>query len=102
MFHRKSWMRRALALRKNGRALYLAVRDPRVPWYAKATLAAVAAYAVSPVDLVPDFIPVLGQVDDMVLLPLGIALAIRLIPEDVWQDCLARAEAGRTRRTFRS
>jgi uncharacterized membrane protein YkvA (DUF1232 family) len=60
--------------------LYLAARDPRVPWYAKAVAIAVAAYALSPIDLIPDFIPVLGYLDDLVIVPLGILLAIRLIP----------------------
>jgi uncharacterized membrane protein YkvA (DUF1232 family) len=61
-------------------ALYLAARDPRVPWYAKVVAACVVAYALSPIDLIPDFIPVLGYLDDLLLVPLGIALAIRLIP----------------------
>ena len=87
------WRQRVRALEKGSRALYLAARDPRVPWYAKAVAALVAAYAVSPIDLIPDFIPVLGYLDDLLLLPLGIALAIRLVPAEVWQDCLARAEA---------
>lgn len=61
-------------------ALYLAARDPRVPWHAKAVAVCVAAYAVSPIDLIPDFVPVLGYVDDLVILPLGIMLAVKLIP----------------------
>jgi uncharacterized membrane protein YkvA (DUF1232 family) len=60
--------------------LYLAARDPRVPWYAKVVAACVAAYAFSPIDLIPDFIPVLGYLDDVIIVPLGIVLAIRLIP----------------------
>jgi uncharacterized membrane protein YkvA (DUF1232 family) len=64
-------------------ALYLAVRDPRVPWYVKALAAATTAYALSPIDLVPDFIPVLGYLDDAIILPAAIALTVRLIPEDV-------------------
>lgn len=67
--------------------------DPRVPWYAKVLAAATVAYAVSPIDLVPDFIPVLGLLDDIVLVPLGIALAIRLIPADAMADLRARAAA---------
>jgi uncharacterized membrane protein YkvA (DUF1232 family) len=78
---------------RGGYALYLAARDPRVPWYAKAVVALVAGYTLSPIDLIPDFIPVLGYLDDLLLLPLGIALAIRLMPADVWRDCLARADA---------
>lgn len=72
-------------------ALYLAARDPATPWYAKALVAAIVAYAVSPIDLIPDFIPVIGLLDDLVLLPLGIALAIRLIPDAVLARCRERA-----------
>ena len=76
----KDWAR---AIKRDVYALYLAARDPRVPWYAKAVALAVAAYAASPIDLIPDFVPVLGYLDDRILLPLGIALAIRLIPADI-------------------
>ena len=79
-------------LRRDIHALYLAYRDPRTPWYARAVGALVAAYALSPVDLIPDFVPILGYLDDLVLLPAGIALAVRLIPRDVMEDCRARAE----------
>ncbi len=74
------------------RAVYLASRDPRVPAVAKALAIFVAAYALSPIDLIPDVIPVLGFVDDLVLVPLGIALVVRLIPRDVWQECLDEAQ----------
>jgi uncharacterized membrane protein YkvA (DUF1232 family) len=67
-------------------ALYFAARDPRVPWYAKVVAACVAAYALSPIDLIPDFIPVLGYLDDIILVPLGIAFAIRLIPPALLQE----------------
>jgi len=93
MFRVEYWKQRARELRRGCQALSLAARDPRVPWYAKALVVLVAAYAVSPIDLIPDFIPVLGYVDDLLLLPLGIALAIRLIPAEVWRDCLAHAAA---------
>ena len=78
-------------------ALYLAARDPRVPWYAKAVAACVAAYALSPIDLIPDFIPVLGYLDDVLLVPLGIALAIRLIPPPILEEHrnTATAQAGK-------
>lgn len=74
-------------------AVSLAGRDPRVPWYAKALALAVAAYAFSPIDLIPDFIPVLGLVDDLVILPLGILLVVKLIPPDIMAEHRARALA---------
>ena len=80
-------------LRGEALALYLAVRDPRTPWYAKAVAALVVAYAFSPIDLIPDFIPVLGYLDDLLIIPVGIALAIRLVPESVLADCRADAVA---------
>lgn len=67
--------------------LYLAGRHPRTPWYAKAAAISVAAYALSPIDLIPDFVPVLGYLDDLLLLPLGIALSIRLVPSEVLEEC---------------
>jgi len=73
-------------------ALYLAARDPRTPWYAKLLVAGVVAYAFSPIDLIPDFVPVLGYLDDLVLVPLGIALAIKLIPPKILDECRARAK----------
>jgi uncharacterized membrane protein YkvA (DUF1232 family) len=81
------WKRWAAALRENTFALYLASRDPRVPWFAKLVLAIVVGYALSPIDLIPDFIPVLGYLDDLLILPLGIALAIKLMPPAVWREC---------------
>ena len=84
---------RVRALEADTYALYLAARDPRVPWHAKAVAALTAAYALSPIDLIPDFIPVIGYLDDLVLVPLGIALAIRLIPPAVLAE--HRAEAAR-------
>lgn len=73
-------------------AVYLAARDPRVPWYAKALALGVAAYAFSPIDLIPDFIPVLGYLDDLIVVPLGIALVIRLVPDTVWAECRLAAQ----------
>jgi uncharacterized membrane protein YkvA (DUF1232 family) len=81
----------ARRLKSDIRALYLAYRDPRVSWQAKVVIAAVVAYALSPVDLIPDFIPVLGYLDDLLLLPLGIWLALRMIPAEVMSECRARA-----------
>lgn len=85
---------RARRLKAETYTLYLVVRDPRTPWFAKLLAGIVVAYAFSPIDLIPDFIPVLGYLDDLLLLPLGIWLAIKLVPEEVMQDCRARAEAG--------
>jgi uncharacterized membrane protein YkvA (DUF1232 family) len=78
-------------------ALWLAARDPRVPWYAKLVAGMVAAYALSPVDLIPDFVPVLGYVDDLIIVPLGILLAVKLIPASLFDEHrrAARAIAGR-------
>ncbi len=78
-------------------ALHLAARDPRVPWPAKAVAVCVAAYALSPIDLIPDFVPVLGQLDELVVLPLGVMLAVRLVPPEVMAELRAEAErrAGR-------
>jgi membrane protein DedA with SNARE-associated domain len=79
-------------LRRDVHAVYLSARDPRLPWYAKAWALLVAAYAVSPIDLIPDFIPVLGHLDDVILVPLGVAVAVRLIPPEVLEDNRRRAE----------
>ncbi|MCG3180600.1 MAG: hypothetical protein BIFFINMI_02962 [Phycisphaerae bacterium] len=78
-------------LKVRAHALYLAARDRRTGWLPRIILAAVAAYALCPLDLIPDFIPVLGLLDDLVLLPAGIGLAVRLIPREVWEQSLARA-----------
>ncbi|RUL89491.1 YkvA family protein [Tautonia sociabilis] len=72
-------------------ALGLACRDPRVPWYAKLIAGCVVGYALSPIDLIPDFIPVLGYLDDLVVVPLGIVLALRMIPPEVMADCRAHS-----------
>jgi uncharacterized membrane protein YkvA (DUF1232 family) len=84
----------AATIKTNTYALYLASRDRRVPWPAKLVIGVVVAYALSPIDLIPDFVPLLGFVDDLLLLPGGIWLAIRLIPSDVWEECVARAQEG--------
>lgn len=85
----KDWARR---LKRDVMALWLAARDPRTPLAAKLVAAAVAAYALSPVDLIPDVIPVLGLLDDLVIVPLGILLALRLIPPPLMQELRSRAE----------
>ena len=92
----QKWKEHARALKREIHALVIAYRDPRTPWYAKTWAMVVAAYALSPIDLIPDFIPVLGYVDDLVLLPLGIALAVKLIPAEVMADArLTATEAER-------
>ena len=73
-------------------ALYLAARDPRTPWYAKFLVAGIVAYAFSPIDLIPDFIPIIGYLDDLILIPIGIALAVKLIPDSVLVECRAQAQ----------
>lgn len=85
--------RRAHALKVEVYALYLAYRDPRVPWYARLFAAGVVAYAFSPIDLIPDVIPVLGYLDDLILVPLGIRIALRLIPPAVMAESRAQAAA---------
>jgi uncharacterized membrane protein YkvA (DUF1232 family) len=78
-----TWQERARNLKRDVVAMAMALRDPRVPWYAKAVGACVVAYALSPIDLIPDFVPVLGLLDDLVLVPLGLLLVLRLIPADI-------------------
>ena len=85
------WKRWAGLLKSETHALYLAYRDPRVPWYAKLFAAFVVGYAFSPIDLIPDPIPVLGYLDDLILVPLGVALAVRMIPEDVLSESRQKA-----------
>jgi uncharacterized membrane protein YkvA (DUF1232 family) len=97
--HWKKWAR---AIKRDAHALYLAARDPRVPWYAKALALAVAAYAASPIDLIPDFVPVLGYLDDLIIVPLGIALVIRLIPAPIMAEHRALADTAMERPVSRS
>lgn len=78
---------KALSLRRELAALNLAASDPRTPKAARLLTLAVIAYALSPIDLIPDFIPILGHLDDLLIVPAGIALAIRLIPPEVMNDC---------------
>lgn len=84
-------------IKRDVHALYLASRDPRVPWYAKALAVLVAGYALSPIDLIPDFIPILGYLDDVILLPLGILLVIWLIPVSIMAEHRELAAAGQGR-----
>jgi uncharacterized membrane protein YkvA (DUF1232 family) len=85
------------ALRRDAYAIRLASRDPRVPWTVKLLAIAIAGYALSPIDLIPDFIPVLGILDDLIIVPLGIWLVIALIPEDVMREYRAMASAAAQR-----
>mgnify|MGYP000495230076 CR=1 FL=1 len=86
---------RARALKDEALAVYLAAQDPRTPWYAKVLILFVMAHTFSPIDLIPDFIPVLGYIDDLIITPLGLALAIRLIPAEALAEARIRA-AGQT------
>ena len=90
----KIWAR---GLRRDAHAVYLAAHDPRVPWYVKALAVAVAGYALSPVDLIPDFIPVLGYIDDLIIVPFGIGLAVSLIPNEVMAEYRTKADEARHR-----
>ncbi|KKC31167.1 membrane protein [Devosia psychrophila] len=95
----KTWAR---SIKRDVVALWIAARDRRVPWYAKLAAGCVAAYALSPIDLIPDFIPVLGYLDDIILVPLGIMLAVRLIPAPLMVEfrALAAAREGRPMSRF--
>jgi uncharacterized membrane protein YkvA (DUF1232 family) len=83
---------RARRLKTETFALYLVARHPGTPWYAKLFVAGIVAYAFSPIDLIPDFVPVLGYLDDLILIPMGITLAIRMVPPSVLAECRARAQ----------
>jgi uncharacterized membrane protein YkvA (DUF1232 family) len=95
MFSRiAAWAR---AIKTDAHAVYLAARDPRVPWFAKILAIAVAAYALSPIDLIPDVVPILGYLDDLIIVPLGIWLVVALVPNEVTAEyrIKAREAAGR-------
>src|ERR1700754_880809 len=91
----KTWAR---ALKRDVHAIYFAARDPRVPWYVKALALTVAGYALSPIDLIPDFIPVLGYLDDLIIVPAGIFLVVRLIPPEIMAQHRATAAAAASAR----
>ena len=95
----REWARR---VRRDVRALWIAARDRRTPWYAKLLAGAVVAYALSPIDLIPDFVPVLGYLDDLILLPLGILLAVRLVPKPLMQEYRAAAARLEDRRASKA
>jgi uncharacterized membrane protein YkvA (DUF1232 family) len=86
------WRQRARRLKRDTYALYLAARDPRVPWYTKALALAIVGYALSPLDLIPDFVPIIGYLDDLILIPLGIALVLRLTPPEALAECRVQAQ----------
>jgi len=94
----RDWAR---AIKKDVVALYIAARDPRVPWYVKLAAAAVAAYALSPIDLIPDFIPVLGYLDDVIIVPLGIFLVVKMIPAPLMAEFREEAQRRSGRPTSR-
>jgi uncharacterized membrane protein YkvA (DUF1232 family) len=89
----------ARRLKRDTYALYLACRDPRTPWFAKALAGAIVAYALSPIDLVPDFVPILGYLDDVIIVPAGLALAIKLIPHPVMAESREKARLATERPT---
>jgi uncharacterized membrane protein YkvA (DUF1232 family) len=86
------WKQQAQNLKVEVYAVYLAYRDPRVPWYARFFAACVVGYAFSPIDLIPDFIPVLGYLDDLLIVPLGIWLALKMIPPTIMAECRTRSQ----------
>jgi len=88
----RDWKQRTRSLKRDVRALFFAKRDPRMPWYAKLLGGVILAYALSPIDLIPDFIPVLGYLDDLILLPAGILLLLQLIPAEVMEEYRIKAE----------
>lgn len=94
----EAWRQRARQLKQEVYALYLAYKHPRVPWYAKVFLACLVGYALSPIDLIPDPIPVLGQLDDLIEIPLGVMLAVKLIPDDVLAECREKAQSAMSQR----
>jgi uncharacterized membrane protein YkvA (DUF1232 family) len=89
----KSWKLKAKALKQEVYALSLAAKDSRVPWYAKVFAVLIMGYVLSPIDLIPDFIPVIGYVDDFILVPMGIILLIKMIPKEVMEECRQKAKA---------
>jgi uncharacterized membrane protein YkvA (DUF1232 family) len=95
----KQWAR---SIKTDVIAIYFAARDPRVPWYAKALAICVAGYALSPIDLIPDFVPVLGYLDDVVIVPLGILAVVKLVPPEIMAEHRASAARSFGRPTSRT
>jgi len=92
MFGFLSWRKKVKSLKSETYALYLAYKDPRTPWYARLMLLIVVGYALSPIDLIPDFIPVIGSLDDLIIVSLGFFIAMKMIPKDVLKECRERAK----------
>src|ERR671910_331998 len=89
----QAWKRRARQLSAQTYTLYLAYRHPRTPWYAKAFAALIVSYVFSPIDPIPDFIPGVGLLDEMVVVPIGVLIAAKMIPPDVFEECREKARA---------
>ena len=87
----QAWKRRARKLKAEAYTLYLAYRHPRTPWYAKVFAALIVGYVFSPIDPIPDFIPIVGLLDELVVVPIGVIIAREMIPEDVFEECREKA-----------
>lgn len=94
----KSWKIKSKQIKSEIYALYLAYKHPRTPWYAKVLAALILGYALSPIDLIPDFIPVIGYLDDLIIVPAGIALLVKIIPRDILEECRAKAQSDLSKR----
>jgi len=92
MFGIRSWRQKVKSLKSETYALYLAYKDPRTPWYARLMLLIVVGYALSPIDLIPDFIPIIGSLDDLIIVSLGFFLALKMIPKEVLKECREKAK----------
>jgi uncharacterized membrane protein YkvA (DUF1232 family) len=90
---KESWKEKVKRLKMEVYALCLAIKDPRVPWYAKLLMALIIGYVISPIDLIPDFIPIIGQIDDLIIVPAGIALVIKMIPKSVMDEYRQKSTA---------
>ena len=90
---KESWKEKGKRLKTDVYAFCMAIKDPRVPWYAKVLMALTIGYAISPIDLIPDFIPVIGQIDDLIIVPAGISLAVKMIPKSVMEEYRQKARA---------
>lgn len=88
----EAWRQRVQVLKRETYTLYLAYKDPRVPWYTRLFMLMVVGYAFSPIDLIPDFIPILGYLDDLIIVPLGVTLALKMVPVQVLQECRVQAQ----------